>query len=322
MPEDAGQASVQFKVRTPNHLATTGTPTVSYTLTPGTATATDDYTPVSGSFIVPNDTADQALLSVPVANIVDDAFGEPVETFTATFDPPAGIVLSRTSHTVSITNDAITPDPVGVSIQDLTLTEGNTTTNAQVIVQLGYPADQVVTMDFATANGTALAGIDYTATASPPRPAELQGRREQQDHHVPILGDTCPDPSRAFVVNLSNVSASGILVDDQATVTINDNDLAGTFQLSTPRLVVSESAVSAKVTVTRTGGLAGGPANCVGFSLATQNGSAVSGLPPPPTRLQRHRSRPTSSSRPASPPAWWTCPSPTTPRTSPRSRSW
>ena len=195
--------------------------------------------------------------------------------------PSAGLVLSRMSHTVSITNDG---DPVGVSIQDLTVSEGNATTTASVVVQLAYPADHTVTMNYATADGTAMAGSDYTAMTS--GSLNFAVGESSKTIPIPILGDTCPDPSRAFVVNLSNVSASGILVDDQATVTLNDNDFAGTFQLSTPRLVVAESAIKAQVTVTRTGGLAGGAANCVGFSLATQAGSAEL-----PRRLHRHRAR-------------------------------
>src|SRR5262249_661884 len=52
------------------------------------------------------------------------------------------------------------------SINDVTVTEGNTgTTQATFTVTLDAAVDTPVSVDYATANGTAQAGSDYTAAA-------------------------------------------------------------------------------------------------------------------------------------------------------------
>jgi Calx-beta domain-containing protein len=58
-----------------------------------------------------------------------------------------------------------------------------------------------------------------------------------------------------------------------ATLTVNDDDAAGTVQFSLPTYTVSESGRRATITVIRTGGSASG----VGVSYATSNGTATAG---------------------------------------------
>ena len=58
------------------------------------------------------------------------------------------------------------PWPAQLSINDVTVTEGNSgTTNATFTVTLDGAATGTVTVDYATANGTATAPSDYTATS-------------------------------------------------------------------------------------------------------------------------------------------------------------
>src|SRR5688572_5323158 len=53
-----------------------------------------------------------------------------------------------------------------ISVRDATVVEGNSgTTQATFVVALSGPASQSVSCSFATANGTATAGSDYTATS-------------------------------------------------------------------------------------------------------------------------------------------------------------
>ena len=231
--------------------------------------------------------------------ILNDPVGEPNESFSIAFtNPSAGLVLSRASHAVTITFDG---DPVGVKILDLAATEGNGpgNTTASVVVQLNYPIPPLtpaVTVNYTTTNGSATSGADYVTTAGV---LSFAVGESTKTIAVPIMGDTCPEPSKAFFVDLTGVSAAGILEDNQATVSLLDNDFSGTFQLSAPRLTVSESGPKAQVTVVRTGGLAGGAANCVGFSLTTQDGTATSSAPADftaigsrPLLLRRRRHQP------------------------------
>ncbi len=91
---------------------------------------------------------------------------------------------------------------------------------AVVTVTLAQPVPFDVTVDFATANGTALAGSDYiAATGQFLVPATFSSRSIA----VPTLDDPLIESTEFLVVNLSNLS-DGMLADGQAVVTIRDND--------------------------------------------------------------------------------------------------
>ena len=73
-----------------------------------------------------------------------------------------GAILARSSHTVTILD---TPtDPPGISINDISVTEGNTgTTPATFTLTLSGPAKPGTTVTYQTADGTGTAGVDYQA---------------------------------------------------------------------------------------------------------------------------------------------------------------
>ena len=77
-----------------------------------------------------------------------------------------------------------------------------------------------MTVRYATANGTATAGSDYTAISGTLTfaPGQLT-----QTIAVPVLGDTVVEPNETFVVNLT-APANATLADGQGIGTILDND--------------------------------------------------------------------------------------------------
>ena len=101
------------------------------------------------------------------------------------------------------------------------MTEGNGgTTSAVFTVRLSAASGQVVTVDYATADGTAAAPADYTATAgSLSFPAGTTTRTVT----VPVVGDLLDEANETFLVRLSN-PAGALLGDAQATGTIVDDD--------------------------------------------------------------------------------------------------
>jgi len=114
--------------------------------------------------------------------------------------------------------------PPRVSIDDVTVAEGNSgTSDATFTVTLSEPSSQTVTVDFATADGTASAGSDYhsvagTLTFAPGDTSETVT--------VPVIGDTLDEPDETFFVNLSN-PVNATIADDQGQGTIvNDEPLA------------------------------------------------------------------------------------------------
>ena len=76
-----------------------------------------------------------------------------------------------------------------------------------------------MTVQYATANGSALAGVDYQSTSG--TLTFNPGGSLTQVVPVTIIGNPNPDDVDTFVVNLSNPSANGIITVGQAEIVIN-----------------------------------------------------------------------------------------------------
>ena len=88
--------------------------------------------------------------------------------------------------------------PPSISIDDVTIMEGDDgTKNAAITLRLSQPASTVVSLRFATANGTATAGSDFVAKAGS---AILFGTRfaHQKAGNSGRLGRVAPSPWRRY----------------------------------------------------------------------------------------------------------------------------
>jgi glucose/arabinose dehydrogenase len=111
--------------------------------------------------------------------------------------------------------------PGVLTINDINPTEGDAgSANAFFTVSLSSPVPLPVTVQFATANGTATAGFDYTTTFGTLTfaPGVLT-----QTVTVSIAGDVLDESDETFFVNLTNV-VNATLGDDQGLGTIVDDD--------------------------------------------------------------------------------------------------
>jgi hypothetical protein len=127
--------------------------------------------------------------------------------------------------------------------------EGNSGTNIVFTITLAPASCRSVTVDFATFDGTALAGSDYSAVAG--SVVFLPGETSKTVV-VPVLGDTRVEPDETFVLCLSNaVRASlsracgtGTIVNDDINlppvVTIT-NPLSGAVFYSPPGIIPIEA---------------------------------------------------------------------------------
>ena len=88
------------------------------------------------------------------------------------------------------------------------------------VVSLSEQSSETVTVAFATANGTALAGTDYSATSGT---LTFSPGQVTQTISVSVTSDTLDEEDETFLVNLSNASGATI-ADGQATGSINDDD--------------------------------------------------------------------------------------------------
>ncbi len=91
----------------------------------------------------------------------------------------------------------------------------------QVPVRLSSEMDNSVTVQYATQDGTAQAGLDYTATSGTLTFAPHERVRTVS---VPVNDDVLREPSETFFLNLSGES-SGTMIDGQAVVTILDRPI-------------------------------------------------------------------------------------------------
>ena len=141
--------------------------TVGFSTADGTATTADnDYTAASGTLSFAGSAGETKSVTVLVNG---DLKVEPNETFLVNLANLAAggrnVTIADSQGAGSITNDDVAALPT-LSISDVSLAEGNTgVVNAQFDVTLSAASTATVTVNFATADGTAVAGGDYQATS-------------------------------------------------------------------------------------------------------------------------------------------------------------
>ncbi|MEF9977934.1 MAG: Calx-beta domain-containing protein [Thermomonas sp.] len=143
----------------------------------------------------------------------------------------------------------------GLSINDVTLTEGNAgTTTFTFTVSLSAPAPAAgVTVNYATSSDSATSGVDFTATSGT---ATIASGGTSTTISVLVNGDTDLEINETFLVTLSNPSANATISDASGTGTITNDDIVitsigaiqGSGELSTRdgQLVMTEGVVTAK----------------------------------------------------------------------------
>ena len=137
--------------------------------------------------------------------------------------PVAGNSIALTLPPQSITVVVV---PAGVtlpslSIGDVSVTEGNAgTTSAVFTVTLSPASNQTATVDYATADNTATAGLDYVAASGT---VTFPPGSTSQPVSVAVIGDTLFEGDETFFVNLSG-AVNGNIVDGQGVGIILDDD--------------------------------------------------------------------------------------------------
>ncbi len=112
-----------------------------------------------------------------------------------------------------------------LAISDASIDEGNTSSvTAAFTVTLSNPNGQTVSVQYATANGSAQSGSDYTTTSGS---LSFSGSTTSRTISVPVLGDMSDEPDENFFVDLTNAS-NATLADSRGQGTIRDDDSAGT----------------------------------------------------------------------------------------------
>jgi len=220
-----GTTTATFTVTRTPAVATTST--VQYATANGTATAPADYTATSGTLTFNPGDATKTI----AVNVVADNIDESDETFVVNLSNATGASINRAQGTATIIDD----DTSTISIADAPNTfEGST---AFFTVTLSVPSATSIVVNFSTADGTATAGTDYTATTGSVTFVPGQVTNTIAVH---TLSDPTLEPNETFFVNLTSTTT---ITRAQAVGTIVDS--ANVPMLSTWMLLLIAVALAA-----------------------------------------------------------------------------
>jgi chitinase len=214
---NSGSKTVTFTVSLSQ--ASRSTVTVRYATANGSATARQDYTAASGTLTF---TAGQTSKQVSVT-VAGDATAEADETFTLTLSAPSGATLGAAkTSTVTISNDdgpVVSISPVSTAVA-----EGNSGSKAVAFtVSLSQAAVGTVTVRYATANGSATAGQDYTAASGT---VTFTAGQTSKQVSVTILGDRTVEANETLTMTLSAPTGAVLGAGNTATITVTNDDNA------------------------------------------------------------------------------------------------
>ncbi len=171
------------------------TSSVSYVTQSGTATSGSDFTSTSGSVTF---AAGETTKTVNVP-VMGDVTVETNETYTVRLFGASNLSYAASRNgTGTIVNDDSGPV---VSVNNVTKVEGNSgTANAVFTVSLSQSSAQTVTVRYATADGTATAGSDYTTTSGT---LTFTAGQTTKTVNVPVKGDTTNEADETFSLTLN-----------------------------------------------------------------------------------------------------------------------
>ncbi len=202
---------------------------VSYWTVDGTAGAGVDYTrwgtPTNPRTVTIPTGAVQTQVNVPV---LADNDTEPDETFSVVVTATGGDVVigDDTGIATIVDADAASTVNPAITVSDTTVTEGDQGNRlAQFLVHLSRPPASNVTITYSTADGSAVAGVDYTAKL--PGTVVFAPGQISKTIDVAILPNTTPDATRDFSLDVAVTGGSPVEeLDMVGTATIIDDDTA------------------------------------------------------------------------------------------------
>ncbi|QNH19263.1 Calx-beta domain protein [Xanthomonas sp. GW] len=209
LSQPAGAGGVSFDIATADGSATAGVDYVASSLTGQTIPAGSS----SATFTV---------------LVNGDTLNEANENFFVNVSNVSGASVSDPQGQGTIVNDDAQPT---LSIDDVSVNEGNSgTTTATFTVSLSAASGQTVSVDYATADGTATAGSDYVARVGT---LTFAPGTTAQGVAITVNGDTAVEPNETFSVDLSGASNAGIaratgtgtITNDDAVVTVGPASL-------------------------------------------------------------------------------------------------
>jgi hypothetical protein len=208
---DSGTKNALFTVSL--SAASAGPVTVDYASADGSAKAPADYTATTGTLTF---AAGELSKQVAVA-VVGDALDELHETYSLDLSNPVGATLGDARGAGTILDN----DPqVSLSVDDVSAPEGGQ--SATFTLSLSRESGKIVTVDYATVDGTAAAPSDYASRSGT---IIFMAGETSKTVSVALVQDAVVEPDETFTLALSR-AVNATLFDGQGVATIVDDDAA------------------------------------------------------------------------------------------------
>jgi hypothetical protein len=191
--------------------------TVDFATANDSATAGADYGAANGTLTFLPAEATKTI----AVDVLGDLLDEPNETFFVNLSGAVNGSISDNQGLGTITDDDAAT--ASLAIGNATVTEGNAgMTVATFTVTKTGATGQTVTVDYATANNTAVAPADYVTETGELTFAPADATKSIT---IDVVGDVVDEPNEGFFVNLSGATDASVS-DAQGVGTITDDDLA------------------------------------------------------------------------------------------------
>ena len=179
-----------------------------------------------------------------------------------------GLIVLPVPQTAQAAGEFYAPNASSLSIDNVTITEGDSGTTNFVFTVTLSPAEPslTVTVDFTTANGSATAGSDYIATSGT---LTFAPNDTSETITVQVYGDTLNEDNEYFYVNLSN-NVNATISDPQGLGTINNDDPLPSLSINDVTTAVESGTAVFTVTLSTASG------KTVYVNFATSDGTATS----------------------------------------------
>lgn len=240
--------------------------TVDYATHDGTGAAWQRYVPATGTLTF----GSNELSKIIPVQIINNSTPDADQTFTMELSNATGGAVIGTNK--SVANFTVLDDESSVSFSNAAFTVSeNVGKITATVIRTGSLRTQT-SVNFSTANLSAITGQDYRATNGtlifPPN-------TRSKTFSVNVLDNSVVDGNRAFQLQLSNPTNGVELgLQNTATVTITNNDAAGIVEFGNYKFEVAENGKNASINIVRHDGLASG----VTVNFSTSDGDAVAGV--------------------------------------------
>ncbi|MDB6059083.1 MAG: hypothetical protein JWO95_2927 [Verrucomicrobiales bacterium] len=204
-----------------------GTVSVDFYTVDGAANAGSDYKSTNGTLVFGPGKLSQTI-TIPILNDTLSEVPEAFYVYLQNITSPA-VLGSNYVATVNITSDDLAGT---MAFSSATYSVSEKGTNLVVKVSRTGGTASAVTVGFSTADGTAIAGTDYTASNGT---LTFDAKETTKTITIPIIDNALPDGNRQFTIALSHASGGGTIgTIHQATITILDDEpsIHSTLQLT------------------------------------------------------------------------------------------